>query len=35
MALATTLLVITVGLGASLSILRAKPAVFLREQADE
>jgi putative ABC transport system permease protein len=35
MALATTLLVITVGLGASLSILRVKPAVFLREQADE
>jgi putative ABC transport system permease protein len=35
MALATTLLVIAVGLGASLSILRVKPALFLREQADE
>ena len=35
MALATTLLIIAVGLGASLSILRVKPAVFLREQADE
>ncbi len=35
MALATTLLVIAVGLGASLAILNVKPAVFLREQADE
>jgi putative ABC transport system permease protein len=35
MALATTLLIIAVGLGASLSILRVKPALFLREQADE
>jgi putative ABC transport system permease protein len=35
MTLATTLLIIAVGLGASLSILRVKPAVFLREQADE
>jgi putative ABC transport system permease protein len=35
MVLATTLLVMAVGLGASLSILRVKPAVFLREQADE
>lgn len=33
--LATVLLVIAVGLGASLSILRVKPALFLREQADE
>lgn len=35
MVLATTLLVIAVGGGASLSILRQKPAVFLREQAEE
>jgi putative ABC transport system permease protein len=35
MALATTLLVIAVGLGASFSILRVKPVRFLREQADE
>ena len=35
MTLATTLLVIVVGLGASFSILRVKPALFLREQADE
>jgi hypothetical protein len=35
MALATTLLIIVVGLGASFSITRVKPAVFLREQADE
>jgi putative ABC transport system permease protein len=35
MILATTLLVITVGLGASLSILRQKPALFLREQNEE
>lgn len=35
MAMVTTLLIIAVGLGASLSILRVKPAVFLREQADE
>ena len=35
MLLATTLLVITVGLGASLSILRQKPALFLREQTEE
>jgi putative ABC transport system permease protein len=35
MAIATALLIITVGLGASLSILNIKPAVFLREQADE
>jgi len=33
--LATTLLVIFIGLGASRSILRVKPALFLREQADE
>lgn len=35
MALATMLLVPAVGLGASFSILRARPALFLREQADE
>ena len=35
MVLATTLLVVTVGLGASLSILRQKPARFLREQTEE
>lgn len=35
MVLATTLLVIAVGLGASRSVLVVKPAVFLREQADE
>lgn len=35
MVLATMLLVITVGLGASLSILRQKPARFLREQTEE
>ena len=35
MVLATTLLVIIVGLGASLSILRQKPARFLREQTEE
>jgi len=35
MVLTTTLLVIAVGLGASRSILSVKPAVFLREQADE
>jgi putative ABC transport system permease protein len=35
MVLATTLVVITVGLGASRSILRQKPVLFLREQADE
>jgi putative ABC transport system permease protein len=35
MVLATTLLVITVGLWASLSILRQKPALFLREQTEE
>lgn len=35
MVLAITLLVIVVGLGASFSILRVKPALFLREQADE
>jgi len=33
--LATTLLVLTVGMGASLSILRQKPVSFLREQAEE
>jgi len=33
--LATTLLVLCVGLAASLSILRQKPVAFLREQADE
>jgi putative ABC transport system permease protein len=33
--LVTTMLIITVGYGASFSILRVKPAVFLREQADE
>lgn len=31
----TILLVVAVGLGASLSIVRQKPAAFLREQADE
>ncbi len=35
MVLTTTLLIIAVGLAASLSVLRAKPAVFLREQAEE
>jgi putative ABC transport system permease protein len=35
MALATTLLIIAVGRGASFSVTRLKPAVFLREQADE
>ncbi|MFZ4857308.1 MAG: ABC transporter permease [Desulfuromonadaceae bacterium] len=35
MILVTTLLVIAVGFGASYSILRVKPVVFLREQADE
>jgi putative ABC transport system permease protein len=35
MALATTLLIIAVGLGASFSVTQVKPAVFLREQADE
>ncbi|MBW4054844.1 MAG: FtsX-like permease family protein [Proteobacteria bacterium] len=35
MALATILFTIAVGLGASFSILRVKPALFLREQADE
>lgn len=35
MSTATTLMVIAIGLGASLSILKVKPAVFLREQADE
>ncbi|MDD2898045.1 MAG: ABC transporter permease [Desulfuromonadaceae bacterium] len=35
MVLATTLLVIAVGLGASFSILQVKPAAFLREQTDE
>ena len=35
MVLATTLVVIAVGLGASRSILRQKPVLFLREQADE
>lgn len=35
MAGATTLLVIAVGLGASVSILRHKPVAFLREQAEE
>ncbi len=35
MTLVTTLLIIAVGLGASFSILRVKPVVFLREQADE
>jgi putative ABC transport system permease protein len=33
--LATTFVVIIVGLGASLSILRQKPVLFLREQSDE
>jgi putative ABC transport system permease protein len=33
--LATTLLVVCVGMAASISILRQKPATFLREQADE
>ncbi|MBE2887380.1 ABC transporter permease [Geobacter anodireducens] len=32
---ATVALVVTVGLGASLSIIRKKPVVFLREQAEE
>ena len=35
MIVVTTLLVITVGLGSSLSILRQKPARFLREQTGE
>lgn len=35
MALAAILVVMAVGLGASFSIMRVKPAVFLREQADE
>lgn len=35
MSLATTLLVVVVGLGAARSVLRVKPAPFLREQADE
>lgn len=35
MVLVTTLLVITVGLGASISIIRQKPAAFLREQTEE
>ena len=35
MLLSTTLLIIMVGLGASRSILRVKPVVFLREQADD
>ncbi len=35
MTMVTTLLIIAVGLGASFSILRVKPVVFLREQADE
>jgi len=35
MVLATALLVLGVGLGASVSILRQKPVGFLREQADE
>jgi putative ABC transport system permease protein len=35
MVLTTTLLIVVVGLGVSLSILQVKPAVFLREQADE
>jgi putative ABC transport system permease protein len=35
MILATSALVTAVGLGASFSILRVKPVVFLREQADE
>ena len=33
--LATTLLVLCVGMAASISILRQKPVIFLREQADE
>ena len=33
--LATTLLVVCVGMAASVSILRQKPVIFLREQADE
>ncbi|HIJ94561.1 MAG TPA: FtsX-like permease family protein [Desulfuromonadales bacterium] len=35
MVLAVTILIVAVGLGLSFSILRVKPAVFLREQADE
>ncbi len=35
MVFATTFLVVAVGLGASLSIVRQKPAAFLREQSDE
>jgi len=35
MAMATTLLIMAIGLGASLSILNVKPVEFLREQADE
>ena len=35
MVLATALLVLLVGMGASVSILRQKPVSFLREQADE
>jgi len=35
MALATTLIVIVVGLGASVPVLRKKPAAFLREHAEE
>jgi putative ABC transport system permease protein len=35
MALAATLVVIAVGLGASIPVLRKKPAAFLRERAEE
>jgi putative ABC transport system permease protein len=35
MTMATTLVIIAIGLGASLSILNVKPVEFLREQADE
>jgi putative ABC transport system permease protein len=35
MVLAVTLLIVAVGLGLSFSVLRVKPALFLREQADE
>jgi hypothetical protein len=35
MALVTLLMVIAVGLGAAVPILRHKPAAFLREQAEE
>lgn len=35
MLLATTLLIVVVGLGSSLAVLRVRPTTFLREQADE